>query len=102
VYSYHLPLKDSTEPSGRLDQASPGIASTTSRGSTAGVTRKEWSSMGAINRIISLSYFLMEQEFLKLQDHQNRNLASFQAVGNGKCIAFARTAFELENDDAKD
>jgi hypothetical protein len=44
----------------------------------------------------------MEQEFLKVQDHQNRNLASFQAVGNGKRIAFARTAFELENDDAKD
>ena len=38
MYSYHLPLKNSTEPSGRLDHASPGIASTTCRASGAGVT----------------------------------------------------------------
>jgi hypothetical protein len=44
----------------------------------------------------------MEQEFLKIQDRQNKQPASFQAIDNGKRIAFARTAFELENDDAKD
>jgi len=47
VYSCHLPLKDSTEPSGRLDHASPGIASTMSRASGAGIT-SEWWSLGAI------------------------------------------------------
>jgi hypothetical protein len=44
----------------------------------------------------------MEQEFLKLQDYQASQLPSFQAVGNGNCIALARTALELENDDVKD
>jgi hypothetical protein len=44
----------------------------------------------------------MEQDFLKIQDHQDSQLASFQAIDNGKRTAFARTAFELENNDAKD
>jgi hypothetical protein len=42
----------------------------------------------------------MGREFLKSKDHQNRNLASFQAVGNGERIAVKRIAFELESDDA--
>jgi hypothetical protein len=44
----------------------------------------------------------MEQEFLKVQDNQNSQPASFQMIDNGESIAFARTAFELANDDAKD
>ena len=43
----------------------------------------------------------MEQEFLKVQDNQTLQLASFQAVGNGKRIALPSTAFELEKDDAE-
>ena len=44
----------------------------------------------------------MKQEFLQMQDYRVLQLALFQAVGNGKRIASAGTAFELENDDAKD
>jgi hypothetical protein len=44
----------------------------------------------------------MKQEFLKIQDDWTPQPASFQAVGDGPCIAFERAAFELEKDDAKD
>jgi hypothetical protein len=46
--------------------------------------------------------FLMEQEFLKLQDHQPAQPASFQAIGNGKRVAIGTSIFEREIDDAKD
>ena len=46
--------------------------------------------------------FLMEQEFLKRRDHQPSQPASFQAIGNGKRIAFGTNVFEREIDDAKD
>ena len=49
---------------------------------------------GRHHRIIRLSRFLMEQEFLKLQDDRTSQPASFQAVGDGKRIASERTAFE--------
>ena len=42
----------------------------------------------------------MEQEFLKVKDYQTLQLTSFQAVGDGKRIAFERAAFEQENDDS--
>jgi hypothetical protein len=44
----------------------------------------------------------MRQEFLKVQDYWTSQPASFQAVGDGTCIACERTAFEMEKDDAKD
>jgi hypothetical protein len=44
----------------------------------------------------------MEQEFLKLRDHQPTQPASFQAIGNGKRFALGKSVFEREIDDAKD
>jgi hypothetical protein len=44
----------------------------------------------------------MKQEFLKVQDYWTSQAASFQAFGDGTCIASERTAIELEKDDAKD
>jgi hypothetical protein len=44
----------------------------------------------------------MEPEFLKLQEHQPSQPASFQAIGNGKRIAPGKSVFEREIDDAKD
>jgi len=32
----------------------------------------------------------MEQEFLKVQDYRTLQIASFQAVGDGKSIAFSK------------
>ena len=71
MYSYHLPLKNSTDPSGRLDHASPGIASTTSRASSAAIACEERTSAVAMPGLYAHRAFLMEQEFLKLQDHQH-------------------------------
>ena len=58
--------------------------------------------IGRHARIISRSCFLMEQEFLKLQDYRALQIASFQTVGNGKSIASTLTVLELEKDDAED
>ena len=44
----------------------------------------------------------MEQEFLKVQDCRTLQLASLQALGNGKSVAFTVNGFELEKDDAED
>jgi len=44
----------------------------------------------------------MEQEFLKLRDHQPAQPASFQAIGNGKRIAPGTSVFGREIDDAND
>ena len=43
----------------------------------------------------------MDQEFLKVQDYRTLQLASFQAVGNGKRIAFRVSDFCDGGDDAE-
>ena len=45
---------------------------------------------GRHHRIIRLSRFLMEQEFLKNKDNRTSQPALFQAVGDGKRIASER------------
>ena len=45
---------------------------------------------GRHHRIIRLSRFLMEQEFLKIKDNRTSQPALFQAVGDGKRIASER------------
>jgi hypothetical protein len=44
----------------------------------------------------------MEQEFLEIQDYRALQVASFQAVGNGKSIAFTWTVSSWKKDDAED
>ena len=102
MYSFHLQLKNSTDPSGRLDHASPGIASITSRASSAAIACEEGTSAVAMPGLYVHRAFLMEQEFLKLRDHQPTQPASFQAIGNGKRFALSKSVFEREIDDAKD